>query len=82
LAVCSDCSSVWRKPFRKRLRRLLRDCACVAYTTIILTDAALRQEDLERINPKAVVQQFRMMLRRFGLGDLTMVGVLRRIGTR
>lgn len=76
LAACYDCSSVWRKPFRTQLRRLLRDYPSVAYTTLILTNPALRQKKLKRINPKAVVQQFRMILRRFDLGDLTIVGVL------
>lgn len=76
LAVCKTCSSAWRKPFRKRLRRLLSNYLSVAYTTVILTDPALRQKKLKRINPKAVVQQFRMMLRRFDLGDLTIIGVL------
>lgn len=76
LAACDDCTLGWREGFRKHLRRLLRGYDSVAYTTIILTDPALRQKNLKRINPKAVVQQFRMMLRRFDLGDLTVVGVL------
>lgn len=76
LVVCGMCSSVWRKAFRKRLRRLLSDYPSVAYTTVILPDPTLRQEDLGRVKPKLVVQQFRMMLRRFDLGDLTIVGVL------
>lgn len=75
LAACPDCSSAWRQQFRKRLRRLLSDYPSVAYTTVILPDPGLRQKKLKRINPKAVVQQFRMMLRRFDLGDLTIVGI-------
>ena len=76
MAACDDCHLIWRNDFRKRLRQLLRGHDNVAYSTIILTDPALRQKKLKRIHPKAVVQQFRMMLRRLGLGHLTLVGLL------
>lgn len=75
-AGCQECMDRWRGPFRQNLADFLNGFDTVTMITVIFTQPALRQDDLFAIDPVAVLQRTRMMLRRNGLNDLPMVGTL------
>ncbi|WP_374303782.1 hypothetical protein [Ferrovibrio sp.] len=76
LASCPSCLEAWRKPFLKQLRALLATKLVVTYATVIMTDPKVRQKKLARVIESAVMQRFRMLLRRHGLSHLVIVGIL------
>lgn len=75
-AGCQECLDRWRGPFRQRLTDFLNGFDLVTMITVIFTQSKLRQSELSAVDPVAVLQRTRMMLRRNGLGDLPMVGIL------
>ncbi len=76
MAACPVCHARWKAELSESLERFLSAFRQVWMTTIILPNRDLRQQNLSDVDPRMVVQQARMLLRRHGLADRPIVGVL------